>query len=140
MHNTDLIPAAHEAQLSSWRPGPSSSRAVLHVLVAVAPLLVFGWVHALAWRAAVVLGRWPRPYDDDPKFFLPADHWFDLLAFPTPLLVLWMLLSVVLFPTLMLRFRQRYSQRFILFLGVLYCAGWLALWFAPGTALDWYFD
>jgi hypothetical protein len=137
-------------QLSKTLPDPAPSLpqrtlqtyfiAALHVLSALAPLLFLGLVQLLAWRASILLGRWPVVNQDDPKFYIPADLIFDLLYYPSPFLLLWLMLSLLLFPFLTIFSWRKWSSSYTVLLFVVYLTGWVLLRFAPISALDWYFD
>jgi hypothetical protein len=51
--------------------------AMVHHLLAFAPLVLMGALYALSWRVEALVGHWPLPYRDNPNY-VAGD---DLLAY-----------------------------------------------------------
>ncbi|KAB8143485.1 hypothetical protein F8S13_10795 [Chloroflexia bacterium SDU3-3] len=112
----------------------------LHHSFALAPLLVIGCLYVFSWRAAFLIGHWPQPSIDDPKFIAPDCRICDALYMLTLPLLLWPFIALVAFPFLSLVLRRVYLWRWQTLLIIVFVVGWLLLIADPSERLSWYFD
>lgn len=68
------------------------SLAVLHHVVAFAPLIFIGSLYALSWREEAIIGHWPRLLGDDPKH-VAMDDWLSYVLYES--VFVFMLVSVL---------------------------------------------
>jgi hypothetical protein len=71
-----------------------------HLLVTAAPWLFIAGMAAWAWRAAAILGHWPVPLADDPKFIATGDQLYDRLGELAHTLLNLAFFSVLILPVL----------------------------------------
>jgi hypothetical protein len=71
-----------------------------HLLVTAAPWLAIAGLAAWAWRASLILGRWPIPLTDDPKFIAMGDQLYDRLGELAHTLLNLAFFSVLIVPVL----------------------------------------
>jgi len=135
-----FVPASPRTKSTTHDTRGDTLIAVLHYLITVSPLLLSASMYALAWRAARLLGHWPRPYLDDPKFAVPADHVFDVLDLVNLLLLLSIANSLVLFPLLCCWLWRRHGQWGTLGLLVIFMFGWVVLRTLPPDLTAWMLD
>jgi hypothetical protein len=112
----------------------------LHWSFALAPLLTSACLYLLSWRAALLLGHWPQPSLDDPKFIAPNDALMDLLYGAVLPLLLWSMVALITFPLLTFFLRKRYTRLKIVSFVVLFVGAWLFLYLDPGARLAWFGD
>jgi hypothetical protein len=113
---------------------------LLHHLLAFAPSLLIAWIYALAWRASILLGHWPRPKIDDPKFAIPADRLFDILYYPSSFVFVWFAVSLIVFPLLTVVLWRHNQWLRTLLLILVYVVGWLIGGILPNNAFTWFVD
>ncbi len=109
-------------------------------LAALAPVFLLVWIYALAWRASTLLGYWAKPFENDPKFYIPADQLFDALYAASPLFNMWFTVSLIVFPLLTFGLVRHNTRTRTLILIVVYVGSIIILRVLPSTAIDWYFD
>ena len=117
-----------------------SATAVLHGLLAISPLILTYWLSRLAQRAASLIGHWPVPMINDPKWIGPRDsqyqHLFDVCSWiERPVLCgffLWIITAVL--------FWRWYSVRLRCWLLGLFVFSWGILWLNPWQLLPWWID
>lgn len=113
---------------------------VLYYAVLVAPLVTVGAVYMFSIRAWMVLGYWPRPWLDDPKYIRPGDLALQGLYWLVMATMLWSLVSLALVPLLTLLLRRSYSIRWHIVRVLLFVSMWLVLWLDPGARIAWFVD
>lgn len=115
----------------------------VHSLISVLPFTWLFAIYALAFRAQDLIGHWPRPGYDDPKWIGPMDQQYQFLFhligdWIVPALFwgswLWLLLTPLLVPS------GYYSRTRRIVLSALFVTGWLSLYFDPGNRFSWWLD
>jgi hypothetical protein len=109
-------------------------------LFAAAPSLFMAVLYLFSGYAALLLGHWPQPYIDDPKFIASDDLLMDLLYFNVPIFSVAALCSLVVFPLLTLLLRRSHSRKWHISLIAIFLVGCLVSYFGAADRLDWYFD
>ncbi len=112
----------------------------LHYAFTAAPLSAIAALNLLAWRAAVKLGHWPVPWQDDPKCIAPNDVLFQVLYPSVMLLLLGAAASIFFFPLLMLALGHTYSWLSRCILVLIFAGGWVLLTLDPGARFTWLLD
>lgn len=112
----------------------------LHWSFALAPLVTSACLYLLSWRAALLLGHWPKLSLDDPKFIAPHDTLMTLLYTAVLPLLLWSMLAVITFPLLTLVLRKQYTRLWHISFVVLFVGAWVFLYLDPGARLAWFID
>jgi hypothetical protein len=121
---------------------PIETRALrfLHHLFALLPIVSLATLYLFSWRVASVIGYWPRPSLDDPKFVvasdLPATVFYDLVM----VLILGSGMAIIMFPLLSLMLFHRQSRLRLVVLALIFIAGWVLLRSDPGDRVLWYMD
>ena len=112
----------------------------LRGLFAAVPLVMFSAPYLLSVYAMVVIGHWPQPMFDDPKF-IPAGPLYHLLYGATFLLFLPMLVSsLVIFPMLTAVMWRSTAPRTRWLLLALFIAGWVLVRTMLGDRMAWLID
>lgn len=114
--------------------------AVFQGLLTLPPVALTFWLYHLAQRAALLIGRWPVPMINDPKWIgqndAPYQHLYDVanrmddVTFYS--FFLWIVVMVLGF--------HWYSRRTRLLQGALFVIAWSLLWFNPWGLLYWWED
>lgn len=132
---------------TTGNPGPTRSRqrrprvlTSVYLVALLAPLTALGTAYALSIRSWMVLGSWPRPWLDDPKFIAPHDPVTAVLYWLVLAALLWSFVSLLVVAVLMEVLSRSTARRWLSVGLVLYGSGWLLLWLDPGARLMWYFD
>ena len=119
----------------------------LHALLCALPLLCVVNLYAMAVRAAILLGRWPRGYyyhDDAVDHIGQGDLLYKSLYHSMGWLVVAAFLSVPFWLMLTICLRGRYSLAGRWGRVALYGLGWLAcvavVVFDPGDCFEWFMD
>lgn len=112
----------------------------LHHFFAFAPLLALAVVYLFSWRVASIIGHWPRPSLDDPKFVAPGDGLADTLYASVLILLLLAVAGVIIFPLLTYALRRAYARWWVITLIVVFVVGCVLVRIDPGSRFAWYFD
>ena len=113
---------------------------ILHHLFAFAPAIALASAYVFSWRVAVLIGHWPRPSLDDPKFAAPGDELSILLYFATMLVLLVSASGLYMVPLLSFVLRHTYSRVWRWLLPALWIVSWLLLRLDPGARITWFAD
>ena len=112
----------------------------LHYVFTAAPLAAVAAVNLLSWRAAVKIGHWPVPWQDDPKCIVPNDVLLQVLYPSIWLLLLGAVASLVFFPALLVALGYAYSVLSRWMLVLIFAGGWVLLTLDPGARFTWFLD
>ena len=114
--------------------------AATYLLVAAAPWLFGAGLTLLAWRAAAILGHWPIPLADDPKFIAPSDGLYDGLGRLSTALRFWLLFSPFILPGFVIMTWREYRRRATFAIIAVYVLGLVAIRLDPFGLLAWIID
>ena len=114
--------------------------AVVQGFLVVPPIALTYWIYHLAQRAAVLIGRWPVPMINDPKWIGQNDgayqHLYDTVERVDGItfcsFFAWMIVMALAF--------RWYSRRARLLQFGLFIFAWGLLWFNPWSLLSWWED
>lgn len=106
----------------------------------LAPLSILGAAYALSVRAWMVLGSWPRPWLDDPKFIAPHDPAMTVLQGLVLGTLVWAYVSPLLVVVLLRVLSRSISTRWLSVGIVVLGSGWLLVLLDPGARLKWFVD
>jgi hypothetical protein len=123
--------------------GPRIGRALivaLHHFFAFGPLLALIFVYLFSWRVASIIGHWPRPSLDDPKFMAPGDGVADSLYQSVLVFLLVAAAGVIMFPLLTFVLRRAYARWWLITLIVVFVLGCVLVRLDPGSRFEWFFD
>lgn len=121
---------------SAWR----SPLVRAHLLAATAPLQALAALNLFSLRAARHLGRWPRPLLDDPKFIGPGDGLMGALYALSGWMIAWGVVSLAVFPVLLIIAWKRYSRPARWGVTALYVGSLVLFRLDPGDRLAWFAD
>ncbi len=127
-------------QPSHDRSASSRLLVLLHHLFAFAPSMALVAVYTFSWRIASLIGYWPRPSLDDPKFAAPGDGLSTLLYFATMLLLVMSASGLYMVPLLSFVLRRAYGRVWGWLLPALWILSWLLLRLDPGARITWFAD
>ena len=127
-------------QPSQDRSASSRLLVLLHHLFAFAPSMALVAVYTCSWRIASLIGYWPRPSLDDPKFAAPGDLLSTLLYFTTMLLLVMSATALFVAPILSFVLRRAYARAWSWMLLTLFALSWIVLRADPGGRLTWFAD
>lgn len=137
MSQTQITNRAHVTPTNSRR-ALLNIVAVLHHLCAFAPLLIIAHLYIFSWRVSTVIGHWPRPSLDDPKYI--PDFLSNALYNFTYFLIMFAavgLVGLLGFPWIV---RRKYSLLWSLALIGIYIIGWIVIRLDPGDRINWFMD
>jgi hypothetical protein len=113
---------------------------VLHHLFALAPFLTVLLLYLASWRAESIIGHWPVPSVDDPKYIAQSDWLYINLR----LAVMWMLggacSAACLLPLFTIAMWRVYPRWYSIVLIAVYLVGFYILRIDAGARLTWYMD
>jgi hypothetical protein len=115
---------------------------VIQVVLAFTPWSVIAVLYMMSWRAEAAIGRWPRPWVDDPKFIVHNDQFYDYL-YDLPITVFSIAcVSGILLPALTFALHGIFKLPRIwsISLLVFYTLGLVFFMMDPGQRLKWYLD
>lgn len=128
------VPSEKQAEIPRkiwWR--------LFHLLVALAPALLTGWLYLMALRASQLIGHMPVPWVDDPKF-IPFDRIYDFLRDYALIVILWHILAFIIMPSTTAGM-WRYNPRRVSWIMIgIYAVSFVLYWFVGSELLTWYFD
>lgn len=113
---------------------------ILWLLTLLPPLLLLIALRAMQWRASVLIGYWPQPMADDPKWIGQSDRLyqglFDLTLFASGLAG-WSILPWIVCLILMkdVYSRQQYETVIWCYLSI-----WIINLWASGDSVAWFMD
>src|SRR5207248_481910 len=84
--------------------------AMIHHLLAFSWFLVLLVLYTFSWRVQAVIGHWPQPYVDDPKFVAPDDWLSDLLYSAVHWFFIVAIVAIVALPYLCRYMQYRFSR------------------------------
>jgi hypothetical protein len=111
-----------------------------HLLVTAAPWLFIAGMAAWAGRAAAILGHWPVPLTDDPKFIATGDQLYGRLGELSDVLGYWLTLSPFILPVLAAVTWRDYRRGTRLWLIGAYVAGLVMIVLDPLGLFAWMAD
>lgn len=113
---------------------------ILHHIVALIPLAPIVAVYGFSWRVETIIGHWPLPSIDDPKFVAPGDWLSDFLYSSVSLLLFSSLAALLIFPVLTWVLRHQYRPMWLTVLIAAFILEYIFLGADPGQRFMWYFD
>lgn len=120
-----------------WVRFAKYSAATLAVLTPLAPLVA---LYLMAHRASVLLGHWPIPMINDPKFIFPDDAAFQTLSSALTYMLAFSGWGFLAFGALLLHLRHHLLLRQKLCLLGIFLVGWLSLVAEPRHMYLWLLD
>lgn len=131
------------------QPYSRLSRAAFGVLVglehifALAPFLLLATLFAASWRAAALIGHWPKVYVDDPWYLAPDDALYVFLFGAADAIIRTFQVPFFGLPVLTIliaALRPKYPKLWLAFLVLTFAVGMLLLKVDPGDRLLWHAD
>jgi hypothetical protein len=113
---------------------------ILHHVFALAPLLMVLSLYLASWRAEAIIGHWPVPSVDDPKYIAEGDWLYKNLR----LSVIWLFggvcSAVCMLPLFTIALWRAYPRWYSIMLIAVYLIGIYVLRIDAGARLTWYMD
>jgi ABC-type Na+ efflux pump permease subunit len=115
----------------------------LQHLVAFAPFLMIAILFIFSWRVGSIIGHWPIPWQDDPKYSTPGDLLSDLLYYASFLFLMLSFAAYLVLPAAILilwQYTSRASRLWSVLLVVVFIIGFLVMRSDPGDRFRWLMD
>ncbi|HYU35874.1 MAG TPA: hypothetical protein VEW48_27265 [Thermoanaerobaculia bacterium] len=110
------------------------------VLALVSPFVPMAALHLLSRRGQELLGHWPRPMRDDPKYIGLDDPTYQRLSIVVIYAFCFTGWCLYTWGGLMLHLRKSLTTRKVLWLVALFVLTWLVFSYDPGKRFEWWLD
>lgn len=112
----------------------------IHGVAAVLPLTLMAALYLLSWRAMQLIGHWPVPWKDDPKFLGGGDTFYEMLLVLINPLLLAAMIAPSIWLTLMAVLWRRYGWGRRVALTLALVAGIAVFALDPSRRMMWWMD
>ena len=113
---------------------------IINIGLAMSPLLALLNLYAMSWRATILIGHWPQPLDDDPKWIGINDAIYNFLYAITDYSFGMVTFSLFGGIAMALLLWSKYTERQKTWLVCGFIGAWLIFFLEPSGRFAWIAD